>query len=563
DNGLQVSDLVAIKDRASLAFDPTNASRLALIKAEASTKLKKQVYTALTTGNYMNYHLTVSKPDSAFDGLQVPSSLVTWVSSDPTVASFGTGSNAGKLTANKKGSTTVSAVVKGYTLQSFTVTVATTNNGGGGGGGDVITPTPAPTPSIPVPNGSTIVTPQTTTTVETDANGNKINVVKVDESALLGQLTQGSDSKAVVISADTNGGTAKVELSLDLLTKAAANNSGNTFIILINGAAYELPASLVSSDSIAKALNLSAADAAGATISIVTSEQPQSVTSQVEAATGGHSVAKVIDFSIVVTKGDQSATLNNFGSTYVNRAFDLTGTVDGKQAVGVVINSDGTVAPVPTEFVQVGDKKVAVLKRNGNSTYTVLTHDVQFADIDKSWAKADIKLLADKMIITGYSDGNFHPTENVTRGQFATLLARGLGLSKSTNAVKFTDVANNAFYAGYVQALADAGIVNGYSDGTYKGGDNISRQDTIILLSKAVEFLKLRGDLSDADAAQAIQKFKDIDKVGGYAKTAVGITTGLHLISGDDQGHLNPTNNTSRAETVIMIEKLLNLAKFL
>jgi len=84
--------------------------------------------------------------------------------------------------------------------------------------------------------------------------------------------------------------------------------------------------------------------------------------------------------------------------------------------------------------------------------------------------------LTERGIIKGFPDGTFKPYQSVTRGQAAKILAGVLGLD--TNNVKnpgFTDVSTSNEYYGAIAALANAGIINGYPDGTFKPNAPIQR----------------------------------------------------------------------------------------
>lgn len=407
------------------------------------------------------------------------------------------------------------------------------------------------------PTGTKVISnPAVTVTIVKDANGVETTVVKVKKDDIQKALKDNKEAQAFVIPVEAKGGKAKAKLDLSSVTEAANTNSGNTFLVSVGGASYYLPSDLIDT----KNLTGLGADLTNAEVEINVIEKPASVVKK------GNSkmVAKVVDFSIVVKNGESSLELNNFGSTYVDRGFEVADTLDSKKAVGVVVNEDGSVAPVPTEFSTVNGKKVAVLKRNSNSTYTVVENNVVLKDIDKSWAKADIQLLADKLLVTGYEDGTFKPQGTVTRAEFVCLLARGLGFDTTdTNIDQFSDVSSDDWHAGVLKAAVDAGLINGFEDGTFRPDAKITRQDASVVLANAIEFLSLRGDLSDEDVAMAVKSYSDQPKVSGYAKSAVGLATSLNILSGNGDGTFNPTANATRAESVIMLEKLLVQAKFL
>lgn len=87
-----------------------------------------------------------------------------------------------------------------------------------------------------------------------------------------------------------------------------------------------------------------------------------------------------------------------------------------------------------------------------------------------------ISNLSDRKIIGGFTDGTFRPDQSVTRGQASKFIAETLGLGNSKPAkAKFKDVPVNHQFAAYIHALSDKGIIGGYTDGTFRPNDTITR----------------------------------------------------------------------------------------
>lgn len=84
-------------------------------------------------------------------------------------------------------------------------------------------------------------------------------------------------------------------------------------------------------------------------------------------------------------------------------------------------------------------------------------------------------------IVSGYSDGTFKPGEPISRGQFAKMVALGIesiGLScPSQHTNSFPDVPPGSLWYEYVQCLKDLQISSGFSDGLYHPDDSITRAE--------------------------------------------------------------------------------------
>lgn len=101
-----------------------------------------------------------------------------------------------------------------------------------------------------------------------------------------------------------------------------------------------------------------------------------------------------------------------------------------------------------------------------------------FSDVQPSdYFYGPVAFLYCRGVISGYGDGTFRPYSNTTRGQVAKIvvLAFGYPLYVPPTAPSFTDVpADHPFYS-YVETAAYNGIVSGYSDGTYSPYNNVTR----------------------------------------------------------------------------------------
>src|SRR5690606_9113631 len=86
-----------------------------------------------------------------------------------------------------------------------------------------------------------------------------------------------------------------------------------------------------------------------------------------------------------------------------------------------------------------------------------------------------VKSLVERGIINGYEDGTFRPNASLTRGQAAKILANALNLDTSSKELKFKDVTSKLGYIWAINALVNAGIINGYEDNTFKPNAPLTR----------------------------------------------------------------------------------------
>jgi len=191
------------------------------------------------------------------------------------------------------------------------------------------------------------------------------------------------------------------------------------------------------------------------------------------------------------------------------------------------------------------------------STYAVLTYDKSFEDVDASyWAHDAIKRMAAKQIVLGVSETEFTPQQKVSRAEFASFIARALGLKASSSAA-FKDVDPTKWYASSIAAAYETGIVTGRSVDTFAPEDSISREEMAIMIYKAYLLQTGQNPVANRLSNRVIH-FKDADTISGWAAGAVAAAQELGLISGRGNQLFMPHDKGTRAESAQVISLLLD-----
>lgn len=168
------------------------------------------------------------------------------------------------------------------------------------------------------------------------------------------------------------------------------------------------------------------------------------------------------------------------------------------------------------------------------------------------WAKTQIEALASKGIINGTSETTFSPGMNITRADFICMLVRALNLTASTDG-NFSDVPSTAYYYQAVGTAQKLGIAIGKGDNLFLPKENISRQDMMVITSRA---LKISGRQLD-DSASDLSGFKDASNVAAYAVNAAAQLNKAGVVTGNN-GLINPQGTATRAETAVIMYRILN-----
>lgn len=145
---------------------------------------------------------------------------------------------------------------------------------------------------------------------------------------------------------------------------------------------------------------------------------------------------------------------------------------------------DGTFRP-STDAMRGHISKIVVLARGWTLSTTGGPHFVDMPLTSPLYAY--VETAYNHNIISGYSDGTFRPYNTVTRGQLCKIVSNAMGWTPATPATPtFRDVpANNPFFA-FIEATYAHGAISGYSDGTFRWGNNVTRGQVSKVIYNAI-----------------------------------------------------------------------------
>ena len=102
-----------------------------------------------------------------------------------------------------------------------------------------------------------------------------------------------------------------------------------------------------------------------------------------------------------------------------------------------------------------------------------------------SWYNNAISTLSNMGIINGYEDGSFQPNASITRAEFTAIATRFFDYTAEYDGA-FNDVASGSWYADYVQAAVDMGLVDGYPDGGFHPNSYITRAEAVTIVNRVL-----------------------------------------------------------------------------
>ncbi|SHH65347.1 Listeria/Bacterioides repeat-containing protein [Sporobacter termitidis DSM 10068] len=397
-----------------------------------------------------------------------------------------------------------------------------------------------------------------TAETKTGADGKRVTTVTVDTKKLEAIL-DAKGTGAVVTLPITSGADRAVGTLTGQMVKSMENKDA-TLVIQTDSSSYTLPASEINIDSISKQLgaNVSLSDI---TVSVSISTPADTMATVVENAgkDGGFTiVAPAVDFTITCTYGEKTVAVSLFNA-YVERMIAIPDGVDpNKITTGVVVETDGTVRHVPTRVTVIGGRYYAVINSLTNSTYSVVWNPVEFKDVANHWAKDAVNNMGSRLVVTGVGNGNYNPDRAITRAEFAAIVVRALGLEPETGSSAFSDVAASEWYAGYIKTAAAYGIITGYNEKAFGPNDTITREQAMTMVARAMKITGLDANLTSGDAAYLMGAYADAGTVSDYAAAGVAACVKTEVVFGREGKMLAPLDSVTRAETAVMIERLLS-----
>ena len=121
--------------------------------------------------------------------------------------------------------------------------------------------------------------------------------------------------------------------------------------------------------------------------------------------------------------------------------------------------------------------------RNANSTKSSSYSDVAAG----AWYNHAVSTLSAMGIVKGDSNGKFNPNASITRAEFAAIAARFDG-NANTSAASFSDIANH-WAKDEISAAANNGWITGYTDGTFRPNNRITRAEAMALVNRVLKRL--------------------------------------------------------------------------
>jgi len=184
-----------------------------------------------------------------------------------------------------------------------------------------------------------------------------------------------------------------------------------------------------------------------------------------------------------------------------------------------------------------------------------------FDDITEHAYSKSIVALAERGMINGKGEKVFDPEATMTRGEFASIVIKSLGLNKKGN-TKFADIPSGVWYEEYVGAAYSYGIINGRSDNAFDPMGAVTKEEAAVMIAKAAQLSGIDEALDKSQTRDMLAQFLDYVEVSDWARSSVALCYQKEILSQEEM-EINPQQPIKRCEVAEMLFNLLNISNLI
>ncbi|MEK0313645.1 S-layer homology domain-containing protein [Cohnella sp. 56] len=237
-------------------------------------------------------------------------------------------------------------------------------------------------------------------------------------------------------------------------------------------------------------------------------------------------------------------------------------TSNGWENIGGVVNTSSKTVTAPFD---------------GFGYYTVMGLRYSFSDIiGHKYARLSLESMFSHGVMNNKDTNSFGVYENITRGEFAQMLVKMMGIPLQYDPKNMTfddvqpfDYPNQPYWNyRYVETAVKKGYIRGKSPRLFMPNDNLTRGEAAVMIARALNLVK-----SNADAAKdlaALQKvFTDASQADTYAVSSIlavnkaGFIAGIANTTADKKAtyRYEPDSNLTRADAAVIAERVMKKLK--
>ena len=276
----------------------------------------------------------------------------------------------------------------------------------------------------------------------------------------------------------------------------------------------------------------------------------------------GHDGTAVQSFPVKIVDAPATLTISP-STTTIGAGESVAFTVDAKDDSGkaIVYNSsqvkwsvEGNIGTITSsgKFTAQNPgatgKITATLGTKSTSVSVTVAKGALFKDIPSNYMYyKEVEYLTSNKIVTGYSDGTFKPNNKLTRAHAAVIMSRALGLNTSNvKNPSFKDIPANHIYYKEIAAVAEAGIMSGR-------GNNTFDPDATLTRAQMAKIVALAYDLKGTSTIE----FKDVPK-NDWAYMYIQQLAANNITTGYNGNLYKPNESISRVHFGLFLYRAIH-----
>ena len=193
-----------------------------------------------------------------------------------------------------------------------------------------------------------------------------------------------------------------------------------------------------------------------------------------------------------------------------------------------------------------------------NGTYTLLENRVSFADInDKNqMMQHAILQLTSRGIMQGAIPGQFQPDAPISRTDLVATMIMAFDMLDVGAQTTFEDISPQAWYYLAVATAQEAGLVSGYPDGTFRGGDNIPKEQLVVMAANAL--IQQMGYHAPDDIDYFLDRFLDRDALRSWSLDGIALATSSNVLIHRADGMFAPRSAMTRGDAAVILYRVFS-----
>ena len=238
---------------------------------------------------------------------------------------------------------------------------------------------------------------------------------------------------------------------------------------------------------------------------------------------------------------------------------------DGNLVITLPDADEGTVINVDLP----DDWTYAVEEDEDGNVIVILTPPTGYEVVEDEDGEFILQAKDDRELHRAYMFGNpagyFRPGATITRAEVAAILVRTElrdfdaftpetrelpdGMDRAAFDATFSDVGEHQWFYYYVAWAYDAGLITGFTDGTFRPGQAITRQEIAAMIARLPHI--------DVETAGTPVGIVDFDETQAWARDYVYTVYSAGLMQGNAQNEFRPRAHITRAETATVFNRNL------